>query len=61
MELSKVFCLIQTVRQLRTTRSFAVINLNVLGTDVASVTSMAAPSGEMFTIVHRVLNPMWDT
>jgi hypothetical protein len=57
----KVFSLIQTIRQLRTTRSFAVISLNVLGMDVTSVTSMAAPSGEILTIVHGVLNPMWET
>ena len=54
----KVFSLIQTIRQLRTTRSFAVISLNVLGMDVASLTSMAAPSGERLTTVQRVLNPI---
>jgi hypothetical protein len=54
----KVLSLIQTIRQLRTTRSFAVISLNVLGMDVGSVTSMGTPSGEMLTIMHRVLNPM---
>jgi multimeric flavodoxin WrbA len=32
--------------------------LNVLGMDVGSVTSMGTPSGEMLTIMHRVLNPM---
>lgn len=54
----KVFSLIHTIRQLRTTRSFAVISLNVLGMDVTSLTSMAAPSGEMLMIVQRVLNPI---
>jgi hypothetical protein len=44
------------------TRSFAVISLNVFGMDVASLTSMAAPSAEMLTIVHRVppQETRWD-